>query len=703
MQNEKQIEDSNDIIVLPDSLINAALAYARRGWKVLPLVPKKKTPLTEHGKDDASDDPDQIKTWWTRWPKANIGGKTGEESGIMVLDVDGPEGFKFLEDKPTLETLVSKTGKGRQIFYQHPGFEVKNFVRKIPDTDFRGDGGYVVLPPSIHPNGQHYAWLTIFEPAPAPKWLLELIHEKNFDKAPTIEGKIPIGQRNNVLTSLAGSMRRRGFCFEAINAAIQTENQKNSIVPLPESEVENIAKSICKYDPKDPPQPHTQADPDRYFTDDKKPKFKYEVMVADILDAFHIITFTDTERLWTYSPVAGHYLKNGQTELRKYISEKLGAAHRKHYADETIYQVKTKTYADRQNIEPPARLLNIRNGILNIKTLELISHTPQHFFTSRLPVEYKPEANGDVFQKFIKEIVDIKGAETLQEYAGYTLQRDSRYKKALFLHGDTDTAKSTYLNLIKALVGTDNVAAVSLQRLEMRFQKSRLYHKLANIYPDLSKTALTRTGVFKYTTGNDPIEAEIKNSMNFIKFTNYAKHYFSANDLPEVTGDESDAFYNRLLMVEFTHQFKNPEKDPNILEKLTKPEELSTMLNWALEGLHKLNKQEHFTHDQTTDYWREHYKRAASPVYAFAQDRCDTDPNAYTVKQDSYDAFIRYCLKYKLGTVSKTRFYEGLPRHCPGIRTDREKIAGRGTPQVWRYLKIIETEEEKHGQQRFNQ
>lgn len=134
----------------------AALRYARRDWPVFPCVPGDKRPLTSRGHLDATTDPSRITSWWNRWPNANIGVPTGERSGLLVLDVDGDEG------RQTLETLEQEHGRlpatlrvstpngGEHIYFQYPpGTEVRNSAGKLgPGIDVRGEGGYVLAPPS---------------------------------------------------------------------------------------------------------------------------------------------------------------------------------------------------------------------------------------------------------------------------------------------------------------------------------------------------------------------------------------------------------------------------------------------------------------------------------------------------------------------------------------------------------------------------
>lgn len=133
-------------------LLKAALEYRLiYKWSIIPLNGKR--PYREWAEFQTRLPTEQeLRDWWHQWPKANIGVVCGRISGLVVLDIDGKEGEKSLAKKRNAPiTIAAKTGKGSHFYYLHPGREVKNFARKEPGLDFRGDGGYVVAPPSIHP------------------------------------------------------------------------------------------------------------------------------------------------------------------------------------------------------------------------------------------------------------------------------------------------------------------------------------------------------------------------------------------------------------------------------------------------------------------------------------------------------------------------------------------------------------------------
>ncbi len=180
---------------MPDrvqELLQAALSYARMGWHVFPVHNRDETspsrcscraqkcpspakhPRTQNGLKDASADSDVIGAWWTQWPRANIAVATGAISGVVVLDIDprhgGDVSLESLEDlfgklPHTVECLTG--GGGRHIYFKHPGGYVPNSSGKLGrGVDVRGDGGYVLAPPSDHVDNREYVW----EASSEPEW-----------------------------------------------------------------------------------------------------------------------------------------------------------------------------------------------------------------------------------------------------------------------------------------------------------------------------------------------------------------------------------------------------------------------------------------------------------------------------------------------------------------------------------------------------
>lgn len=150
----------------PPDLLAAALGYACLGWPVVPLLPRGKRPILPDWTNAASTDPDVIRGWWDRWSDANVGIVTGPRSGLAVLDLDprsgGASSLSELESRVGVlpGTAMVVTGSdGVHFYFRHPGAKVTSRAHSLGrGLDVKADGGQVVAPPSVHPNGNRYAW-----------------------------------------------------------------------------------------------------------------------------------------------------------------------------------------------------------------------------------------------------------------------------------------------------------------------------------------------------------------------------------------------------------------------------------------------------------------------------------------------------------------------------------------------------------------
>ena len=161
------------------SLLAAALDYAARGWSVFPLWPRSKEPACKHGFKNATTNPATIRRYWLAQPEFNIAVATGIVSGVWVLDTDGAVGAETLRDLearhgPIPPTRCSLTSRGPHLWFLADGPIQSSAGRVGLGLDVRGDGGYVLVPPSVHPDGPVYAWINAAPPAVAPAWLVEL-------------------------------------------------------------------------------------------------------------------------------------------------------------------------------------------------------------------------------------------------------------------------------------------------------------------------------------------------------------------------------------------------------------------------------------------------------------------------------------------------------------------------------------------------
>ena len=260
------------------ALLDAALAYAARGWHVFPCHTPTATgcscakrdactnigkhPWTKNGLSDATTDAAKIRRWWQMWPTANVAIRTGAISGLVVLDRNdhkgGADSLEELERtySPLPETVLALTGGGGVHYvFAHPGSHVPTAVDLLgPGLDTRADGGYIIAPPSLHKSGKRYTWEVLHEPddtpvAPLPDWVRVLCQETAQRTTVDAGAPIPNHQRNDTLFRHGCRMRRQSFTEVVILAALREMNATQCQPPLAAAEVAKIAASCAKYEP----------------------------------------------------------------------------------------------------------------------------------------------------------------------------------------------------------------------------------------------------------------------------------------------------------------------------------------------------------------------------------------------------------------------------------------------------------------------
>jgi putative DNA primase/helicase len=253
--------------------LEAALDYARRGWRVLQVKARSKEPVAQAWQTLSTLDPAIIKRWWPPRCHWNLGVQLGPRSGIIDVECDSAGAERELaallgDDYPVVPTFTGKRGKHRLFLHTADLPRPDKAVFKFRGIEFRtgngGKGAQSLFPPSVHPDGPVYTWLVHpddADPVVFPAAALGVIRrELNGPpagnkacgrRAPALADgvKIPEHSRNSTLTSLAGTMRRRGFGERAIRAALLEENAERCEPPLGEAEVEAIARSVARYRP----------------------------------------------------------------------------------------------------------------------------------------------------------------------------------------------------------------------------------------------------------------------------------------------------------------------------------------------------------------------------------------------------------------------------------------------------------------------
>ena len=245
-------------------IAQAALRYLARGWSVLPLRHADKRPLIAwEALQQQRADAAMAAQWFAHSPAANVGIVTGEISNLIVLDVDpkhgGDDALAALERRfgalpPTVEAQTG--GGGRHLYFTHPGGFVPNRAGLAQGIDLRGDGGYVVAPPSLHPSGQLYTWVPgrspeAMAPAPLPRWLLfanrgPRARRSLADWRQLVHEGVPEGERNSTIASLTGHLLWHGVDPQVALELMLAWNRLRCRPPLDDEEVVRVVASITR-------------------------------------------------------------------------------------------------------------------------------------------------------------------------------------------------------------------------------------------------------------------------------------------------------------------------------------------------------------------------------------------------------------------------------------------------------------------------
>lgn len=617
-----------------ETMLDAALGYAGRGLFVFPLHGVRadgactcgrhdcgsvgKHPRTPNGLKDATTDPGQIRDWWTRWPDANVGIRTGAESGIVVLDVDAKNGgldsldALLYEHGPLPRTPGTLTGGGgRHILFRHPGHEVRNSASKLrPGLDIRGDGGYVVVPPSIHASGARYRWderlgLDEVDPAPWPAWLPALMQAtRKGEPAPgrepgwgDDEGR-PVceGQRNQWLTSEAGAMRRRGHAEDEMLEQLLILNEARCRPPLDAAEVRGIARSVCQYAPADGGQykltdlGNAERFIDRHGADVRHCRAFGRWLVwqgthweVDEQGQAEYLAQQTVRSIWDEIPLAQSIDERSDLARHARWSESARAITSMLKLAESRPGVPIRP----EQLDTDPWLLSVLNGTLDLRTGTLREHRRGDYITKCVQVEYDPEAACTRWEQFLGEIMqhDEERISFLRRAIGYTLTGDTRERCLFILHGVGRNGKSTLLQVLDELLGGYAVKTPVTTLLVKRGDSipndvARLKGARFVYASEADEGKRLAEATIKELTGREKVSARFMRA-EWFDFIPEFKLWLGTNHKPVIQGTDK-AIWDRIRLVPFEARFEGQAEDPDLRAKLQA--ELPGILAWAVRG-----------------------------------------------------------------------------------------------------------------------
>lgn len=334
--------------------------------------------------------------------------------------------------------------------------------------------------------------------------------------------------------------------------------------------------------------------------------------------------------------------------------------------------------------EQPRTWINFLNGFYDVEKGEFHEHTPDVFSLNQIPFEYKPDeiTQGEETERFLNFALYRENAlELFLEFGGLMLTTDRTWQKFLLLIGMGGNGKSVLIDMMENVIGEKNCARLGMADLEQRFAKAEIVGKLANLCADLKTEARKDIANFKQFTGGDALRAENKGVRGF-KFRPYAKNLFSANAVPRLLGEESDAIYRRMLVLKID---RKPEKpDPALPEKLKA--EAPHFLHMCVEALKRLYDRGEFINCPSSEEEVEQAKRDNNSVDAFLQEMCETGSDCKTIRTYLYEKYKAFCESEGRIPKNNVGFYQVLrlkgfqdakingERYMRGIRVKEEDM-----------------------------
>ena len=639
----------------------AAVALAEMGFAVFPLRPRGKEPAVEHGFKQATTDVGRVEAWWRERPTCNVGIACGAPSGgLLAIDLDDhPErdvvGTERLGEWERAhgqlpETCSQVTGSGGyHLLYRVPeGAKAPTYKNSKLGVDARGEGAYIVAPPSVHPCGRRYEWETPPDelmPQPADANVMAFV-EACRDRpsaartdAPRYEAPevISEGGRNDELARLCGQLWAKGLDRDMVRGALQEANRARCVPPLPEEEVDRIWESITSR-PKGR-SPEWEAAHGRGKAKSEKVfacvavngGVSYDGSIGKCLDlgivkenknggysvvhnafgrylidcchACHVERPSGVLAVWD-----GKSYRLGEDAVMGMVTEVYDAAKARDRAEVCEY-VRLKAPVMQ---EAPTKLMAFSNGVYDLETGEISPHSPGVLISNVIPHDFDPsvmdwetgEGMTDDFrtvQAVLWKIADGNAERylVLCEIVGACMYRRADPPgQCAVLIGEGSNGKSVFISMLHALLGYENISAVQLNRLDKNeFQAGLLMGKLANLSDDISNRFIDGDAfpIFKNAVTGEILHTDVKYKTPF-DFRSKATFVVSANEFPRI-GDTTPGALRRIYPVAFNHTFSpnDPDYNPHIKDDVTTEGACRALAALGILGLQRVLEHGKFT------------------------------------------------------------------------------------------------------------
>lgn len=326
-----------------------------------------------------------------------------------------------------------------------------------------------------------------------------------------------------------------------------------------------------------------------------------------------------------------------------------------------------------------ANLIAFNNGVYDVMTGELKPFSTDMVITNKIPWDYNPDAYSELADTTLNKLScgDSTIRALLEECIGYCFYRRNELGKAFILTGDKSNGKSTFLDIVKAILGDINISALDLKELGDRFNTSMMYGKLANIGDDIGDDFLqgSQVSIFKKIVTGNRIKAERKGQDPF-EFNPFIKLLFSANDIPRMK-DKTGAVLRRLVIIPFNAAFSkdDPDYDPYIKYKLVEQGSIEYMIALGVQGLKRVIENNQFTKSEKVQNQLNEYEEENNPIIAFIAD-CGVDMIENEPTNEVYKRYQVFCADNSMNPMSNIVFSKQINKRLE-LETIQVKLNGQ--------------------------
>lgn len=330
-----------------------------------------------------------------------------------------------------------------------------------------------------------------------------------------------------------------------------------------------------------------------------------------------------------------------------------------------------------------ANLIAFNNGIYDLVTGELKPFSTDIVITNKIPWDYNPDAYFELADKTLNKLAcdDAAIRALLEECIGYCFYRRNELGKAFILTGDKSNGKSTFLDIVKTILGDKNISALDLKELGDRFNTSMMFGKMANIGDDIGDDFLqgSQVSIFKKIITGNRIKAERKGQDPF-EFNPFIKLLFSANDIPRMK-DKTGAVLRRLVIIPFNARFSkylpdgvtiDPDFNPFIKYKLIQKESIEYLIKLGVEGLKRVITNNEFTKSEKVQGQLDEYEEENNPIIAFIAD-CGVDMIENEPTADVYKRYQVFCAENSMQPMSNIVFSKQINKRL-GFKVIQKKL-----------------------------